>query len=243
MKKLIFGASALLASQFAFASQTHWEYDGETGPQHWGTLHKDFEICGKGKNQSPINLTGFTQAQLTPLDIKYQSGGYEVINNGHTVQVNYAPGSELVLEGKSYELKQYHFHSPSENQIESKSYPMEMHLVHKAKDGALAVIAVMFEEGKENKALAQAWDKMAKKAGEKNALDKPVAAEGLLPSTREYYQFNGSLTTPPCSEGVHWFVMKNPVSASKAQLETFKQVMHHDNNRPVQAINARSVLQ
>ncbi len=157
--------------------------------------------------------------------------------------MNYAPGSKISVYGHEFELKQYHFHAPSENHINGKSYPMEAHLVHSDKDGNLAVIAVMFVEGKANESLAQAWTHMAEKAGDKHSLSSSVAVEGILPSNRDYYRYSGSLTTPPCSEGVWWIVMKEPVTASKAQIEKFIHAITHPNNRPVQAVNARTVLQ
>ncbi|MFD2273331.1 carbonic anhydrase [Undibacterium arcticum] len=158
------------------------------------------------------------------------------------MQINYAAGSSVTVDSIRFELKQFHFHAPSENLINGKSYPMEAHLVHADKDGNLAVIAVMFKEGAENKALSKIWPLMPKDAGETNALSSPVAAAALLPAKRDYYRFNGSLTTPPCSEGVRWLVMKQPITVSKAQVEAFSHVMHHPNNRPVQAVNSRTVL-
>jgi carbonic anhydrase len=205
-------------------------------------LSAKYRGCG-GKNQSPVDLSHFIKADLKPIRFHYQAGGNAVLNNGHTIQVSYAPGSTIELDGHTFELKQFHFHAPSENHINGKPYPMEAHLVHADKDGNLAVVAVMFEEGKENQALSPAWAKMPEKAEGKEALPEPVSAEGLLPADRGYYRFDGSLTTPPCTEGVWWLVMKQPVSASKEQLERFAHVMHHPNNRPIQALNARPVLE
>jgi carbonic anhydrase len=188
-------------------------------------------------------LTGFIESDLKPIGIHYQVGGNEILNNGHTVQVNYVSGSKISVEGHDFELKQYHFHAPSENHINGKSFPIEAHLVHSDKGGNFAVIAVMFVEGKMNESLAQAWAHIPENAGDKHSLSSSVAAEGILPSTRDCYRYNGSLTTPPCSEGVRWLVMKQPVAVSKAQIEKFTHVMRHPNNRPLQAINARPVLE
>jgi carbonic anhydrase len=193
-------------------------------------------------NQSPINLTNYIEADLPAIKFDYKAGGNEVVNNGHTIQVNYASGSTITVDGQEFELKQFHFHTPSENNIDGKSYPLEAHLVHADKDKNLAVIGVMFEKGEENSALAQAWKKMPEKGGEKESLSENVAAEGILPTDRDYYRFNGSLTTPPCSEGVRWLVMKNPITVSEEQIEKFAHVMHHPNNRPIQKVNARPVL-
>jgi len=238
---LLGGVLVTYGAAFA-AGTTHWTYSGEGGPENWAKLTPEFGTCA-GKNQSPINLTGFIEADLKPIKISYQAGGKEILNNGHTAQVNYAAGSSISVDGIQFDLKQFHFHAPSENHINGKSYPMEAHLVHADKDGNLAVVALMFNEGAENKELEKIWALIPKNAGEKNALPSPYAVAQLLPSNKDYYRFNGSLTTPPCTEGVRWLVMKTPVSASKEQLEVFSHVMHHPNNRPVQPVNARPVLQ
>jgi carbonic anhydrase len=233
----------LFTSGNSFAEgTTHWTYSGEEGPENWAKLTPEFGAC-TGKNQSPINLTDFIEADLKPIKISYQAGGNEILNNGHTVQVNYAAGSSILVDGIQFHLKQFHFHAPSENHINGKSYAMEAHLVHADSDGNLAVVALMFTEGADNKALAQLWPLIPENAGGKNALPSSFAVEQLLPSNHDYYRFNGSLTTPPCTEGVRWLVMKEPVSASQKQVEAFSHVMHHPNNRPVQPVNARPVLQ
>ena len=234
--------AALLLSPTAFAATTHWEYSGEAGPAKWASLTPEYGQCA-GSNQSPDNLTGMVEAKLAPLQFHYQTGGKTLVNNGHTIQVNYAPGSTLELDGMRFELKQFHFHAPSENLIEGKSYPLEGHLVHANDRGELAVVAVMFEPGRANAALSLAWQVLPAKAGESHGLKEPVSAEQLLPAKRDYYRFSGSLTTPPCSEGVRWLVMKEPVQVSQAQIDAFKAVMHHPNTRPVQPLNGRLVLQ
>jgi len=218
-----------------------WGYTGDIGPQHWAELSPQYRACA-GKNQAPINLTGFTEADLQPIRFDYRAGGNEILNNGHTVQVQYAADSSIVVDGRTFALKQFHFHAPSENHINGQSFPMEAHLVHADKDGHLAVIAVMFTHGEANKGLAAAWAKMPQHAGDKHALPSPVAAADILPANRDHYRFNGSLTTPPCTEGVRWLVMKEPVPASVEQIERFARVMHHPNNRPIQETNARAVL-
>jgi carbonic anhydrase len=244
MKKSMLITSVILAFGAAYAgSVPHWGYSGAEGPEHWGELSPEFAACSEGKNQSPIDLTGFIESDLKPLGIHYQAGGEEILNNGHTVQVNYAPGSKISVDDHEFELKQYHFHAPSENLIDGKSYPMEAHLVHSDEDGNLTVIAVMFVEGEANESLAQAWAQMPEKAGERRNLSSRLAAEGILPADRDYFRYGGSLTTPPCSEGVRWLVMKQSVTASKPQIEKFVHIMDHPNNRPVQQVNARPVLQ
>lgn len=242
MRKKLFAVGMLLLSSSALsASGAHWEYSGEAGPDNWAKLSPEYSACA-GKNQSPINLTSFIEAKLKPIVFNYTGGSAEILNNGHTVQINVAPGSSISVDGIPFELKQFHFHAPSENLINGKSFPLEGHLVHADKDGNLAVVAVMFTEGKANNALEKAWAQMPKNEGDNLILSSGVSPREILPPNRDYYRFNGSLTTPPCSEGVRWLVMKHPVSASKEQIEEFVHVMHHPNNRPVQPVNARSVL-
>lgn len=241
MKESLLAATLLLCPA-AFAATVHWEYSGEAGPAKWASLTPEYGQCA-GSNQSPVNLSGLVKAELAPLQFHYLAGGRSVTNNGHTVQVDYAPGSTLELDGMYFKLTQFHFHAPSENLIEGHSYPLEGHLVHANDQGELAVVAVMFEPGKANGALSQVWQSLPAKAGEQRQLKEAVSAEQLLPAKRDYYRFSGSLTTPPCSEGVRWLVMKEPVQVSQAQIDAFKAVMHHPNNRPVQPLHGRLVLQ
>jgi len=219
---------------------THWGYKGDIGPEAWTKLKPEFSAC-VGKNQSPINVASTIDAQLAPVRFGYKAGGTEVVNNGHTIQVNYEPGNSIWTDGIQFELKQFHFHSPSENQINGKTFPLEGHLVHADKDGNLTVVAVLFELGPANPAVAAAWRQMPKAEG-KAALPAKVSANGLLPANRDHYRYNGSLTTPPCTEGVRWVVLKRPMTISKEQLEAFKTTLGFDNNRPVQPVNARAVL-
>ncbi len=234
-------ATAALSSA-AVADDAHWAYSGAGGPNEWVALAPSYSACG-GKNQSPINLTGFIRANLKPIHFSYRDGGDEIVNTGHTVQVNFAIGSSIMLDGIQFELKQFHFHSPSENHIEGKSYPMEAHLVHADKGGNLAVVAIMIKQGQQNLALDSIWSAIPGEAGETGAPELPFSAAALLPKTRNYYRFNGSLTTPPCTEGVRWVVMKQPIAASAEQVALFSNAMRHPNSRPTQAINAREVLE
>lgn len=235
------------ASNLAFAAGehpghgTHWGYSGAIGPDKWTTMKPEFAACA-GRNQSPIDITSTIEADMKPVQFSYKAGGGEVVNNGHAIQVNYEAGSSIVIDGIQFDLKQFHFHSPSENKINGKSFPLEVHLVHADKDGNLAVIGVMFDEGQANPVVDAAWSRMPKSEGGKSALPAKVSATGLLPSDTDYYRYNGSLTTPPCSEGVRWIVMKKPMTVSKAQIDAFRTTMGFANNRPVQPVNARPVL-
>lgn len=239
----------LLTLAFSFIStlavaseEVHWGYAGKEGPENWAKLSPEFSACA-GKNQSPVNLTDFIEADLNKIEFAYKPGGNKIINNGHSIQVNYAPGSAISVNGRTFELKQIHFHAPSENQIGGKTFPLEAHLVHTDQNGEIAVVAIMYAEGKENASLARFWPLMPTKPGMFKKLENIVSASELIPTERDYYLFNGSLTTPPCTEGVRWIVFKQPVALAKKQVEDFKQIMQHDNNRPVQPVNARPILQ
>lgn len=220
-----------------------WSYTGETGPDRWSDLDAEYAMCGMGRNQSPIDLAGAVEADLTPLEFDYRSEAADIVNNGHTVQVNYAAGSILTVDGHAFELKQFHFHSPSENHIQDESFTLEAHLVHADMEGNLAVVAVMFEEDEPNPLLSELWQAIPAEVEAKNALPSGLSVEQMLPSDRDYYRFNGSLTTPPCSEGVWWLVLKEAATVSKAQVEQFSQTLGFANNRPIQPVNARPVLQ
>ena len=243
MKRAAFSLGVLLASANAWAVTpgTHWDYSGEAGPESWAKLTPEFSACA-GKNQSPVNLDGFIEAELKPLSLDYAAGAGEITNNGHTVQVAYEPGSKLTLDGKSFQLIQLHFHMPSENQIKGQSYPLEGHLVHSDDKGNLVVVAVMFKEGKQNDVLASLWNSPPSE-GTKQPVAQQVNIRDMLPTDLGYYRFNGSLTTPPCSEGVRWVVLKQPVVASRAQIEALTKAVGHANNRPLQPVNARVILQ
>ncbi|MCM0150452.1 carbonic anhydrase [Photobacterium galatheae] len=224
------------------AADHSWGYEGVNGPEHWAALSGDFATCAAGKNQSPIDLVAMVEGKLPPLSLYYQPASASVIDNGHTVQVNYAPGSSLTLDGQSFELKQFHFHTPSENHIRGKSFPLEGHFVHADKSGNLAVIAVMFQEGEANEALAKIWSQMPSATGKVVSLNQKVDVRQIIPAQQDYYRFSGSLTTPPCTEGVRWIVLKQPQTVSASQIEAFYQVLGHGNNRPVQPVNGRLVV-
>lgn len=243
MKKVIFLACTALASSLSMAAD--WGYQKETAPEHWADLKKEYQSCS-GQNQSPINIDQTTKALLAPLKFDYKASSESIVNNGHTVQVNFKAGNYLDLEGQKFELKQFHLHTPSENTIQGKSYPMELHLVHANTKGELAVVAVMYDSGAENAKLNALWKELPKEAGEAVSLKHTDVAEAFLPQKLDYYRFSGSLTTPPCSEGVRWVVLKDIQQASPAQIKAFSELMGHHggiNNRPVQPQNARLVLE
>lgn len=243
MKKVVLLASATFLSSVTMAAD--WGYQKETAPEHWAGLKQEYQSCA-GQNQSPINIDQTTKAVLTPLKFDYKAASESIVNNGHTVQVNFKAGNSLELDGEKFELKQFHLHTPSENTIQGKSYPMELHLVHANPKGELAVVAVMYDAGHENKKLNGLWGELPKQAGEAVQLKHTDLAEDFLPNQLSYYRFSGSLTTPPCSEGVRWIVLKDIQQASTTQIKLFSELMGHHggiNNRPVQPQNARLVLE
>ena len=235
--------SALLLPTANASETAHWGYEGEVAPTNWGHLSPEYATCSTGKNQAPIDIQHAVKTQLPAIPFAYQAGGQEIINNGHTIQVTYAAGSQLSVDGMPFTLKQFHFHAPSENLIQGKQFPLEVHLVHSDPDGNLAVVGLMFEQGAANPLLATLWQQLPQKAGDKLTLSQSVNVADLLPKDHSYYRFAGSLTTPPCSEGVRWLVLKKPMEASKEQIEQFAKLMGHPNNRPVQPVGARLIAE
>jgi len=219
----------------------HWSYSGEDGPEKWATLSADFDMCSKGRNQSPIDLTGSIDADLPELDFDYSNpGAADEVNNGHTILVSLNPGNFVSIEDRQYEAKQFHFHSPSEHSIDGISFPLEIHLVHTNQAGELAVLGILFAEGDRNPTLDQLKSFRPPELGPRTT---PVDYNEFFTTRSEYYTYNGSLTTPPCSEGVRWLVFKNPIIASNEQIERFHDAMGSDTNRPVQPRNARMILE
>jgi carbonic anhydrase len=218
----------------------HWGYAGHAGAKHWGDMEPGFATCKLGKDQSPINIRSAEKADLPALSFGYTASAAEVVNNGHTIQVNLADSGTVQLASGSYKLLQFHFHTPAEEKIRGRSYPLGVHLVHRNEAGELAVVGVLFKRGKENPALAKVFAAMPTHADTKAALPENFNPADLLPEKTGYYAFSGSLTTPPCSEGVRWQVLKQPVEASRAQIARFKK-LYPMNARPVQPLNGRTV--
>lgn len=238
MKKTILSLAlaTLIYAPSAFSHAGDWGYAEHNGPHHWQGL------CQSGKNQSPVNIHHALHTRnITPVHLDYHHAQGQVVNNGHTIQFNLASNQFIEIGGVRYKLIQLHFHSPSEHKIDGKLFPMEMHLVHQNADGQLAVVAVMFEEGKQNSALDRLWQAVPKNQSEDGPLPNGLDLAQLLPKEKDFYTLNGSLTTPPCSEGVRWVIMQTPMSLSDEQLKQFNQ-FYHGNNRPVQPINARYIL-
>ncbi|MEM1294592.1 MAG: carbonic anhydrase family protein [Verrucomicrobiota bacterium] len=219
-----------------------WSYEGKTGPKHWGDLSAAWIVAKEGKEQSPVDLAETRSSSvLYPLNFSYRSAPLNLVNNGHTIQQNIAPGSSIEVMGKVYSLKQFHFHSASEHTIDGRQLDLEMHLVHQAPDGQLLVVGILFEIGAENPFLAQFFGQLPTTAHESLAVSgftlNPTEA---LPEDRSYYYYQGSLTTPPCTEGVQWYILRQPMQLSQGQLTAFR-ALYANNFRPVQPLNQRTI--
>lgn len=221
----------------------HWTYEGEEGPAHWGNLRDGFKLCSTGTTQSPIDIESTVSANISDIQFNYSDSAVNILNNGHTVQVNYDPGSSIMYDGVQYDLAQFHFHHPSEHTVNGEAAPMEAHFVHRSADGALAVVGVLLVEGEaDNPNFAPVFDNLPTEKVDVTTLAATVSAAAMLPDAKTYYTYSGSLTTPPCSEGVRWLLMTTPVELSAAQIEAFSAIFE-DDARPVQPQNARDVIQ
>jgi carbonic anhydrase len=220
----------------------HWSYGGKDGPSHWGELDKTFSACKVGHKQSPIDIRAPKAADLPPIQFAYQPTPLHIVNNGHTIQVNYAPGSFVTIGDARYQLTQFHFHHPSEERINGKGFEMVAHLVHATPDGALAVVAVLLDAGAANPMIARLWQHLPAHEGPEQTLDDlQIDVTELLPQDRGYYTFTGSLTTPPCTEDITWFVLKTPGRISQRQADAFAKIYPRD-ARPIQPLYGREVL-
>ncbi|MCP4105703.1 MAG: M28 family peptidase [Desulfobacteraceae bacterium] len=227
-------------STFTGKQEAHWGYEGDVGPEHWGDL--GYPDCGLGMEQSPVDIP--EAAAVNPSDImfKYKPVALNIVNNGHTVKANYDEGSTVEVDGKEYNLLQFHFHAPSEHTINGQHFDMEMHLVHQNADGKYAVVGVMIGRGDKNPAYETVWANMPEEEGEPETIDGAIVnAAELLPANRTYYQYGGSFTTPPCTEGINWILLNTPIELSDAQISAFEAI-YHNNNRPVQPINDREFM-
>ena len=234
------------ANEEESSTTTHWSYEGETGPEHWAELDPANTACINGVEQSPINIEKsklIEKAELENLEINYIPSSFSLVNNGHTIQANpQASDNSIVIDGKTYTLAQLHFHTPSEHQLNGKEFDMELHLVHKNEDDELAVLGVLIKEGNVNTTLEKMWNSIPEeKTEEEVKLAEPVDLMNILPENQHTYQYEGSLTTPPCSEGVHWIVLEHPIEMSKKQIAAFRQIFP-DNHRPVQPVKEREVI-
>ena len=222
------------------SSNGRWDYAGEAGPEAWGHLKAEYAKCGSGERQSPIDIRGGIAVQLEPIQFDYRTTGFSVIDNGHTVQVNLPPGNAITVLGRRFELLQFHFHRPSEERINGRQYDMVAHLVHKDAQDRLAVVAVLLDRGTAQPVIQAVWNALPLEKNEAQAATVTIDLNQLLPEDRRYYTYMGSLTTPPCSEGVLWMVMKTPVPVSPAQVDIFAH-LYPMNARPVQRVAGRLI--
>jgi carbonic anhydrase len=221
----------------------NWDYGEAQGPSHWGDLSPEFAQCKMGHHQSPVDIRNPRKEVLPPISFHYQPSPLHIIDNGHTIQVNYAPGSFILVGEKKYALRQFHFHRPSEEKINGRSFDMTVHLVHMDENGKLAVVAVLLQEGSDNPLVRELWTDLPREKEKEELFEKvQIDISQILPSDRSYYTFSGSLTTPPCSEDVTWFVLKVSVTISAAEINQFSQLYRND-ARPSQPLNDRVVLE
>ncbi len=234
-------------SLYAKAEPPHWSYQSPNGPFQWGNM-EGYSTCSTGREQSPIDIEAgdsggivnvTPDSQLENLHLHWKDSPLSILNNGHTLQVPYAKGSFISYQGSDFELLQFHFHSPSEHILNGKQYPLEAHFVH-SQEGKLLVVGVFFEEGQTNSSLEDIWSNAPDRLQTVN-LPVTIDAKQFLPRGENYFNYHGSLTTPPCSKGVTWIVLKEPIQASRAQLQFLQQKMGGPNNRPIEPNEARMI--
>jgi carbonic anhydrase len=224
------------------ADGPHWSYEGNSGPTKWGDLDATSKTCAVGAQQSPINIVAPVKSQLPPLKLNWAKGADTIVNNGHTIQLNFAEGSTLSVGDMKYRLVQVHFHRPSEHMVAGKSFPMEAHFVHRADSGALAVVGVLMSTGKANAAFAKVAATMPAKEGPAVKADAGFNPNDMLPRKLSHFRYPGSLTTPPCAETVEWLLLTNPITVAESDVAAFAK-LYPLNARPVQPDNRRYVLQ
>jgi carbonic anhydrase len=237
------GLATMAAAQTTAPPTAHWSYQGKDGPLNWGRLDPAYKACAQGREQSPIDIRGaHLNKALQPIEFHYIAGPVTLENNGHTVRVRVNPGSYIVAGGVRYDLVEYHLHHPAEEAVKGKLADMDVHLVHRSADGKLAVLAVRLSESRDfpNATLATLWDHLPAAPGQSEKIADMVNPGGLLPGDRGYWTYMGSLTTPPCTEGVRWFVFEEPLSISREQLRAFA-ALYRINSRPLQDTHGRRI--
>ena len=238
------GALALCpvcASAGLAAEGPHWSYEGATGPDKWGSLGGADNVCATGTQQSPVDIKGPVRAALPRLDIAWKRKADTIVNNGHTIQLNFADGGTLRVGRDTYKLAQFHFHRPSEHLFEGKGAAMEVHFVHAAEGGGNGVIGVLMAAGRSNATFSKIVSTMPAQEGPPVKADPAIDPYGLLPGGRDYFRYAGSLTTPPCAETVAWMVLSRPIEVAAADIASFAK-LYPDNSRPAQKLNRRFLL-
>ena len=218
----------------------NWSYEGENGPHAWARLSPEFAKCGAGERQSPIDIREGMKLDLEPITFDYRVSSFKVIDNGHTIQANVGGWNSMRVTGRRFRLVQFHFHKPAEELIEGRQFEMVVHLVHKDSEGRLAVIAVLIDGGVAQPAIQTVLNNLPLEKGEEISAAAQLDPAQMLPESKKYFTYMGSLTTPPCSEDVLWIVMKQPLQASANQLGLFER-LYPMNARPVQATRERVI--
>jgi carbonic anhydrase len=246
---VLFALTVTACSQTAEQTQheesvpPHWTYEGEEGPEHWGEIDPAYAACGTGTSQSPIDVSSPTEQDLANIAFHYQPSDVNILNNGHTVQVNYDAGSYIELDDVRYDVAQFHYHAPSEHAVDGKLFAAELHIVHKNADGNLAVVGILLDEGTQNEAFQPFVENLPAEKSDVQDAGVTIHAADLLPAVQTTFRYSGSLTTPPCTEGVNWLVMTTPVEISAEQIETLASLFEEGNNRPVQPLNERPLVE
>lgn len=231
-----------LVSTITANASTRWGYEGHLGPENWGALSPDFEPCEEGKEQSPINIPPSAPVNPPNIVFNYRPTRLHIINNSYTIQINCDKGSWIKVEDETYHLQQFHFHAKSEHTLAGQYGDMELHLVHQNERGVYAVIGAIIKRGADNPAYAPIFDNLPEEPGDLETIGwTTFNAVDLLPQERSYYRYNGSLTTPPCTEGVKWFMLTQPVTLSASQIAAYER-LYNNNYRPVQPLNGRCFL-
>lgn len=248
------GCACCLAARYAGASEPshaagpaahatpHWSYAGDTGAEHWGELQPDFKVCQLGLEQTPIDLTSSMKGEAAAVALDYKPLALRMVNNGHTIQINADAGSSCMIGGTKFDLLQFHFHHPSEHLLAGKPFDLECHFVHRSSAGDLAVVGVFVKPGASNAALQAIFDAMPKTEGPEQRAGGSIDPAALLPKSTSYFRYMGSLTTPPCSEGLTWTVFREQIEASADQIKQFAQLFPN-NARPVQRRNRRFLIE
>lgn len=222
--------------------EPHWSYSGETGPSRWSSMANEYAVCSSGKEQSPVDLAHAQLEGAVELAFSYVSSAGTVTDNGHTIQVDIPGGGSVEVGGRRFDLVQFHFHGPSEHTVGGRSFPLELHLVHKDKQGKLAVVGVLIEAGSASSALSKVIASLPPTPGRPESLSGSINPTTLLPKMTSSFQYSGSLTTPPCTEGVAWSVLVAPITMSQEQIDTLRERFHGANNRPIQPLNQRRLF-
>lgn len=243
LKYAVAGCACCMTPRLANAAEhasPHWSYEGATGPEHWGELSPDFKVCQVGLQQTPIDLSSAMKGDAS-IAVDYHPVSLRIVNNSHTIQAPASGGNAITIEGARYDLAQFHFHHPSEHTLDGVAFDMEVHLVHKSAQGGFAVVGVFMKAGAHNDALDAVFNCMPLVEGGEVLAPKPFDPSVLLPANRAGFRYMGSLTTPPCSEGLVWTVFREPIEVSQEQIRRFA-LLFPNNARPIQHRNDRLLV-